>query len=275
MRQVNNHALSREELMYKAPSVFATQPSAKTTSKYMFIPTIDVVEQIEKQGFSVVAAGQSRTRKADGKDEVKHMVRFRRNEHVGLQLSEQDKSVPELVLFNSHNGLSSFQLNLGLYRLVCSNGLIVGDTLASESVKHVGYNHGKIIDAQYRVLSNETKLIEQSKEMQAIELQPEERLALASAALALRYEEKDTKPEPIKLLAPRRYADHKPDLWTTFNVIQENMIRGGVRTVTRDENGRMIRRNSTRAVNSVSENKRLNQGLWTLAEELRKIKVGA
>lgn len=275
MRQVNNTALSREDMLRKAPSIFAEAPSAKTTSKYMFVPTIQVVEQIEKQGFTVVQAGQSRSRKEDGTDYAKHMIRFRRNEHVGLQIEEVDKSVPELVLFNSHNGLSSFQLNLGLYRLVCSNGLIVGDTLASESVKHVGYNHDKIIDAQYRVLSNETKLIETSQAMQQIELTQPERLLLAESALQVRYASEDTKPEPIKLLSPRRYADQKTDLWTTFNVIQENMIRGGVRTITRDEQGRAIRRNSTRAVNSVSENKRLNQALWTLAEEMKKLKVGA
>ena len=240
----------------------------------MFIPTIDVVQQIEKQGFSVVSALQSRSKTPEGKFFARHMLRFRKTEHLEKQLLNVGDSVTELILTNSHDGASAFNLALGLYRQVCANGLCVSDNIAAASVRHVGYSHDKIINAQFDVLSKETLLIESVQSMRDVTLSQEERLALASSALDLRYESDATKPRPDQLLQPRRYADTSKDLWTTFNVIQENMIRGGLRTITQNERGQ-VRRNSTRAVNSVGENKRLNQALWTLAETMKQLKGAA
>lgn len=274
-RSFNNVSeLSRDTLAKFAPSVFAEAPADHTSDKYLFVPTISVVEQIEKEGWAVVNASQSRSRTEEGKDTVRHMLRFRRRDALDRRLFNVGDSVTELVLVNAHNGLAAFNLSLGLFRQVCGNGLIVSDTLAGESVRHVGYDHSKIIEAQYRVLDQETKMIESVEAMRSVVLDEGERTALAKSALALRYDEDQTKPEAFRMLTPRRYADQNKDLWTTFNVIQENMIRGGIRTRSIGANGR-IRRNSTRAVNSVVENKRLNQGLWTLAEEMRRLKVNA
>lgn len=274
MRQQLNRALNVQEIQRLAPSVFAEAPSDKMSEKYMFIPTIDVVKQIESQGFSVVSALQSRSKTPEGKDFAKHMLRFRKTEHLEKQLLNVGDSVTELVLTNSHDGASAFNLALGLFRQVCANGLCVSDNIAAASVRHIGYSHDKIINAQFDVLSKETLLIESVQSMRDVTLSQEERLALASSALDLRYDSGATKPRPDQLLQPRRYADTSKDLWTTFNVIQENMIRGGLRTITQNERGQ-VRRNSTRAVNSVSENKRLNQALWTLAETMKQLKGAA
>ncbi len=76
--------------------------------------------------------------------------------------------------------------------------------------------------------------------------------------------------EPRQLLEARRIADEtggdsSRDLWKTLNVVQENMVRGGV--TARDAN---LRRRRTRAVASIAEDNRLNKALWRLAEELGK-----
>jgi hypothetical protein len=58
-------------------------------------------------------------------------------------------------------------------------------------------------------------------------------------------------------------------VWRTFNVIQENLVRGGVRGVA--SNGR---RQRTRAMTGVDASTRLNRELWTLAEGMAKLKRG-
>lgn len=270
----NYRALTRDELMKKAPSVFAQNASEKTSDRFLFIPTIQAVEAIERQGFSVVQAMQTNSRTIDGKMSAKHLLRFRRNDQIGTL--DVGGLASEIVLFNAHDGTSVYNLSLGIFRQACANGLIVCDSLlASEKVKHIGYDDGKIIDATYRVIDQAPKALESVKAMQSVELTRDEQLAFADAAKGLRWEQGENAPDTSRLLTVRRYDDQKNDLWTTFNKVQENIIKGGLRTISRDANGRGVRRNSTREVSSVTENKRLNQALWELAESMRKLKGAA
>lgn len=270
----NYRALTRDELRKKAPSVFAQNASDKTSDRFLFIPTIQAVEAIERQGFSVVQAMQTNSRTIDGKMSAKHMLRFRRNDQIGTL--DVGGLASEIVLFNAHDGTSVYNLSLGIFRQACANGLIVCDSLlASEKVKHIGYDDGKIIDATYRVIDQAPKALESVKAMQSVELTRDEQLAFADAAKGLRWEQGENAPDTSRLLTVRRYDDQKNDLWTTFNKVQENIIKGGLRTISRDASGRGVRRNSTREVSSVTENKRLNQALWELAESMRKLKGAA
>jgi hypothetical protein len=101
-------------------------------------------------------------------------------------------------------------------------------------------------------------------------LNPGEQAAFANAALALKYET-DIAPAPItetQLLRPNRQADTAGDLWTTFNRVQENMMRGGLRG--RSAVGKRI---TTREVTGIDQNIKLNRALWVLAEEMRKLKA--
>ena len=156
----------------------------------------------------------------------------------------------------------------------CALPILCDSLLASEKVKHIGYDDGKIIDATYRVIDQAPKALESVKAMQSVELTRDEQLAFADAAKGLRWEQGKNAPDTSRLLTVRRYDDQKNDLWTTFNRVQENIIKGGLRTISRDERG-LVRRNSTREVASVTENKRLNQALWELAESMRKLKGAA
>ena len=68
------------------------------------------------------------------------------------------------------------------------------------------------------------------------------------------------------LLTPVRYGDAATDLWTTFNVVQEHLIRGGDRYMGYTA-GMGIRRNRTRPVGGLGESQKLNKALWSLASE--------
>ena len=52
--------------------------------------------------------------------------------------------------------------------------------------------------------------------------------------------------------------------------MQENILQGGLEGLNR--NGNKV---TTRKVNSVTENIRLNRALWTLADEMAKLTTGS
>ncbi|MNE88751.1 hypothetical protein D3C80_1860850 [compost metagenome] len=102
--------------------------------------------------------------------------------------------------------------------------------------------------------------------MKQIQLRPEEQEAFAMAALAYRYDPSEG-PAPVtpsQLLRARRSEDRSSDLWTTFNRVQENTIKGGLSG--RNKQGR---RTTTRAVNGIDQDVKLNRALWVLAQALR------
>jgi hypothetical protein len=196
----------------------------------------------------------------------KHIIRFQRADQIG-QATEYR---PEVCLVNSHDRSSAYQLHAGIFRLICGNGLIIADTTFEHiSLRHVGFNPDQVIEAGFRVLENVPQLTENVESFRARRLTPSEQKAFAESALLLKYDELEKAPiSGEKLLESRRYDDEGSDLWKTFNRVQENLLRGGMKEWSRrKENGK--RHPRTRAVAGIDENVRLNKALWHLAEALK------
>lgn len=262
--------LSNEYLREFAPSIFADRPWQAMSDKYQFIPTINIVEGMRKEGFLVVSARQSRTR-VEGKGEfTKHMLRFRR--------ASQDLAVgdifPEIIMVNSHDGTSSYQLSSGLFRLACSNGMVcqIGGSCAAYRTKHTGDIMGQVIDASYRIVEDFPMIIDRTQEWRGKSLTPQQQVAFAQSAALLRWEEGQEQPQHESLLAIRRSADRSEEknLWGTMNRVQESLIRGGNRYTHKDEQGYTSRR-KTRAVNGIDQDVKLNKALWTLTEKMSQL----
>lgn len=251
------------QLFNKAPSVFATEPYGELSSKYRFIPTIDVVDALAKHGFTPSKVMENRVRKADKRGFAKHAIRFRNSD----MLPQVGDLVPEIILTNSHDGSSAFQISAGLYRLVCSNGLTVGNEQMSVRQRHSG-QIDDVLEGVFSVVEEFPEVANTAKEWQGIQLTPGQQIAFARAALPLRWDGGENENYPVNpshLLQPVRHADTSKDLWTTFNVVQEHIIKGGVRAVGSDG-----RRRRSKAVSSVNEDQRLNKALWKLAAEMAK-----
>lgn len=265
------NTLSLESLQVVTPSIFTTEGAAGTSDKYKHISTIDVVKGLMSEGFMPVKATQNRTRKIDKAPFTKHMLRFRHVDSVptvgGL--------FPELVLVNSHDGLSSYRLMAGLYRLICSNGLVAGDTFQEVRVRHQGDVVGNVIEGTYEVMKEATQLLEHAEHMGSIELTHPEKTIFAEVVHQLRFDGDDSLTKqaikPEQFLKPRRYLEHgKNDLFTVFNVVQENVIKGGLRGWARDEKGH-AKRVSTWEIKSIDQSNSLNRALWTLAEKMMQL----
>jgi hypothetical protein len=208
-------------------------------------------------------------REPDGSGYQKHMVRFRRFDNNDLSVGD---TFVELVMTNSHDGKSSFQFMAGLFRLACSNGLTVSQsTFDNICMRHTDYSLDNMTTVVGEVVNKAPLMLDTVREYQSIKLTPAESEVFAKSAIPLRFEPEQTV-YPKELLRPRRNVDADNSLWTTLNVVQENIIRGGVRAYSTDENGRQQRRRS-REVRAIDSDIKLNRSLWTLAEEMRKIKT--
>jgi hypothetical protein len=261
--------LDEVQLAKMVPSVFASGGASNTSSRYGFIPTIEVIRALRTAGFHPVKAQQTKSRLEERQEFGKHLIRFRHESN--LASTKGDGLFSEIVMINSHDGSTSYQLRAGIYRLVCSNGLIVGDDCFERRVKHQGNVVEKVVEAANDLIEITPISVTKAREWEGIELQQDHKLAFAEAAAMLKWDQSQMDEKPLKqisqgLLSPRRYDDKKNDLWTTFNVIQENMIHGGVRYRT-DAGSRQ----RTREVGSVSENVRLNTSLWALTEKMAQL----
>src|ERR1017187_1533644 len=116
--------LSNEQLHLVAPSIFAAEPWEKVSDKYAFIPTITVVDALRAEGFVPVRVGQSRSRLVGKSEFTKHMLRFRQEKDLDTT-RVVGQEIPELVLVNSHDRSSGYQLSAGIFRLICCNGCTV------------------------------------------------------------------------------------------------------------------------------------------------------
>jgi hypothetical protein len=258
--------LSTSHLQFLAPSIFAEQPHKDVSEKYRFIPTIEVVNMLRDSGWNPIMAGENKVRSEDRYGCQKHIIRFRH--HSRSNIGEQESV--DLVLTNSHDRSAAFVFHAGVFRFVCSNGMVVADaTLAKISVRHVGLTDTDLVGAAETVANGADKIADRLNVWKNVELNSAEQNAYAEAAALCRWSEDEVKVQPDQLVEPRRYADNKNDLWTTFNRVQENLIRGGLRVGVK--NGR---RQRTRAVKSVGADLKLNKALWTLTEKMEAIKNG-
>jgi hypothetical protein len=274
---INRHQtpLTIDEIARRAPSALATQPYAAMSAKYAHIPTLGIIEAMIAAGFQPFSATQSRTRIAGKGDFTKHMLRFRHSDIGPLVVGDV---IPEVVLVNSHDGTSAYKLIAGLYRLICSNGMMVSDAeIDSINVRHTGNVMQDVLDGSRRLIADTQRSIGTVRNWTQLQLTDGEQRVFAESAHTLRFADAEGKvTTPItadQLLTPRRREDIGGDLWHTLNRVQENVIAGGLSAVQRDANGRRVRRVSTRRINGIDQDVRLNRALWSLAEKMAQLKA--
>jgi hypothetical protein len=263
-------ALSSDDLRRCAPSVFAEHARPGVSARYTFVSTAQVVALLGAEGWDPVKASEQRVRLADRVGFQMHEIRFARRGDLEARALQVGSTRAEMVLQNAHDGSRAYRIDAGLYRLVCRNGLTVADSeFARVSIRHVDVSAEAFARAAQAVAASTPRVLEVVAQWQAVQLAPATRLEFARRAAALRWD--DDQPvtrllSPEKLLAPVRYGDGAADLWTTFNVVQEHLIRGGDRYMgyTADLG---IRRHRTRAVSGLNEGRQLNKALWSLAGE--------
>jgi hypothetical protein len=270
-------ALNEDQLRKIAPSIFATEKHHSRSERFQPIPTWEVLTGLKKEGFDVVAVKQSVTRIEDKKPFTKHMVRLRRlADDLKYRVGD---TVFEILLKNAQDGSSAYDLLAGMFKILCMNSLVSQtDDMDSLRVRHTGDVQAKVIEGTYKILSTAEQSLRAPQDWPQITMNRDERQIFAEAAHQLRFADAEGKIEtavkPDQLLIPRRVEDTQPNLWNVFNVVQENSIVGGLTAMTNDRNNRP-RRTTTRPVNGIDQDVKLNRALFTLASKMAELKAAA
>ena len=264
--------LTEDQMRRVAPSIFAEGKHASRSERYSYIPTIDVLRSLRKEGLAPFMVAQGGSRIAGKAEFTKHLIRMR--PVCGeVDFANARPEAHEVVLINSHDGVSSYQIYSGIFRVVCLNGLVVGTVAQGLRVPHKGKIEDTVIEGAIRVLDDVSAVTESVESMKAIVLSQCEEHAFASAALSLRYGDavEGQPPAPIdatRLIEPRRVEDVGHSLWLNLQRTQEHLLRGGQRG--RSAQGRRLQ---TRPIGGIDRGVSLNRALWNLAEGMRELKA--
>ena len=260
---MSQYPLRNDELLAQALALFTEEPHFEVSEKYHFIPTIDVIEEIRANNWYPVSVSEASVRD-DEKQGYQQHLRFR---HFDDLLTPQENAV-ELLLFNSHDRSKSFSISAGIYRFVCSNGLVIADSVfETYKIKHLGERENDVANAVESITAIKPKLMQKIQTLESIQLSQQEQESFAKLSIPLRFE-KHIQINHTDLLVPHREEDTKDDLYTVLNVIQENLLRGNISGVNK-ETGRAF---TSREITSIGKDVEVNQGLWDIAERIAFIK---
>jgi hypothetical protein len=251
--------MTLQEVQDQCPSAFTNVSAPNVSSNYTHIPTSQVIQDMITLGWTPVSAQEVRARKNKGFQ--KHIIRFQ-NQNLIVRAADGDDSFPELLLTNSHDGKNAFHLRIGLYRLVCSNGLVVADAeFNNVSIRHMGYTFAELQEQVTAMLDTLPNLVNKINNFRNTSMTDEQMLDFAHKAVALRWKDQDVACDPIELIASQRNQDNDPNLWNVFNRIQEKLVNGGI-SYTKGNKTRKVR-----ALKNFTADINLNSELWQLAEE--------
>ncbi len=235
------------------PSVFATSPSTKMSNKYTFVPTMDILENFDREGWHVASASQV------GRGlHSKHELRLRNG-----QFPQVGDSLIEAIIRNSHDGTTTFSVSAGLYRLVCSNGLTVPTSISDKiSVRHMKFDMDTVREITDQFAERLPVIQDSVGKMETSFLNEERTVDFVNKSALIRWEKGSIPKINVEdFIRPLRHEDNGNTVWKTFNVIQEKFVRGGLKY--QSEKGRVTSMKQLKDFQAVNK---INTNLWELAE---------
>jgi len=267
--------LTKDQLREICPVAFENAPTnPNVTNKYLFVNTEKIVDDLDKLGWKPVTAAM---RKSRGKKTIfsKHMVTFQ-NPDIKITSKDGDHSFPRIIMTNSHDGLQAFKFSVGIFRLVCSNGLVVADEKFSDfKIRHKGYTFAELRDVVAKAVKDLPNKVEVLNKMKSKILTKDEKEKLALDAMLIRAgiipnSDKAKKfvydQETIEdILDPKRKEDKGDDLWKVFNVVQEKITQGEFHAALKGANTKVRK---VRKIKSFEKDLQVNKELFKLATAL-------
>lgn len=250
--------------MFNIETALATLPTAqhptKVTDKYMFLDTRRVVQDMRDLGYEATGFRRAKGRTVDAEYGL-HEVEFMKPEHIKARDFRHE--APRVLFMNSYDGSRKARFAAGLIRFACLNGMITGDLLANLTFLHMGDYEEELMKQMKSIAEETPKVFDRIDKYRSLVLDDEVYIDMADQALQLRYPKEEERPivDPAALTMPRRREDHGADLYTAFNVLQENIIRGGVPGQLPDGRGRVMQ-----PVHHIERSNTLNRDLWKLLE---------
>lgn len=244
----------------KFKSVVAESHDGRRSDRYSFVPTRDIILNLDVLGWKVREIKVPKARTMGSRDFGKHMVRFFKPDLAfnDPRTTNVGDMFPEIVIVNSHNGGSRFTAQGGIFTLVCSNGLIISTKSFGEiSTMHMGFKGEDAVNLVTEFGVRMNPIANNISKMGGVILTNDSMKDFANKASKIRWEEGIA--DITQLLNRRREEDKGNDLWTVYNVIQENIIK--------PDNRFKVGKRTARNLTNAGEDIRINSELWDLAME--------
>jgi hypothetical protein len=270
--------MTMDQVKEACPYVSKRTPTNPDVSgKYTVANTEDVLNDLAKFGWYPVEAKQCRTKKGSKGIRSFHMVALQNDDVTIPDPKGGTEAYVRIILQNSHDGFSSFKFMMGLYRCICSNGLVVCDAeFSAFSIRHINYTFEELQKLVMKVVETVPGIINKRDTMIKTELTEEQKREMAIETYKIRKGiTEETKAQVDEetitdLLYPTRKEDEGNTLWQVFNVLQEKMIKGGFSATTKSGKSR-----KQRPISSIKKDADYNQRLWALAEKYMPATVAA
>jgi len=235
--KVSKHQpLEDNEIKYLAPVAFKSEMTTQEIANlglsdhYSFVPTMNVVRDLQTMGWDCVDAKQVKARKKSTNGYQKHMLTF---EHPKYKV-EGVEEYPQLLLTNSHDGGNAFQLSAGIFRLVCSNGLVIKtEDYGTQRLIHKGYSFEAVQEMVEGFIATIDETMTRITAMKRTQLDKDQMTEFAKQAALLRFTSKSYNEENIdkvvyidELLDATRKEDNGNAVWEVFNRVQERLVGG-------------------------------------------------
>ena len=209
-----------------------------------YIQTVDVIKLLQTEGWKIRGVGEDRGRNKkvahnyiqmvhpdfsiDFSDDKKSLMKQlstltpRNNNHRWMN----GEAVSSLNISNGCSGKDPLQMEMGIFRQVCSNGAVAFEETASKKIKHT--EHNKQLLPMFVNEMNEKAgiLLNKIKHLQLVPMTPDQQRSFAETALIkLLGKETATKLDVDDYLKVNRTEDQGDDVWTVFNRIQESITK--------------------------------------------------
>ena len=236
-KKVENHqGLNDSEIELLCPVAMKSTMTNNEISKlglsehYSFVPTINVVNDLRALGFECVDATQVKARKKTTNGYQKHMLTFE-NPKYKVEGAEE---YPQLLLTNSHDGGNAFTLSAGIFRLICSNGLVIKtEDYGSSRLVHKGYSFEAVQELVNEFNVTLDEVLTRVTAMKQVQLTKDQQIEFAKQAALLRFTAKSYNEDNISdvvdidgLLNVDRKEDAGNGLYEVFNRVQESLVQG-------------------------------------------------
>ena len=232
----NHQALNDDEIKSLCPVAFKDTMSKVEINKlglsehYSFVPTMNVVNDLRELGYEVTDAVQVKSRKKTTNGYQKHMITL---EHPKYKV-EGSEEYPQILLTNSHDGGNAFSLSAGIFRLVCSNGLVIKtEDYGSARLVHKGYSFEAVQELVKQFEETMGEVLTRITAMKKVQLTKEQQIEFAKKAALLRFTAKSYNEDNISdvvdiddLLNVDRKEDAGNGLYEVFNRVQESIVQG-------------------------------------------------
>jgi hypothetical protein len=257
-------ALTTEQISSIAPQIYTEHAYEKMSKKYSFIPTYKVIEDMDRLGWKVNSVKTGRYKDNAQRKHGKHMVQFFNPDIYIKNAQGGVEAYPQVLLINDSMGRTRLRFELGVFRMICENGMIVkSEDYGSIMLRHMGYSFEELQNMIEKIMQNLPKVVTKIQTYTDKIMTPEEQKDFALKAIQSRFGEEKlpSQDEIMQVLESRRKEDNGDNLWVVFNRVQESLIKGGF--VATHKSGKSKR---VRAITNMTADVELNKKLWEVAE---------